>query len=76
MDEKPPKLFDGKKLRALRDKARLTRFALARLTDFAVSQESIVRYERDGVIPSFDAAYRLARALGIGVEGFINGDDR
>lgn len=65
------KVFNGPKLRKLRQDVPLTLEVLAERA--SISAADLSRYERGLVVPSFDVACRLADALGVGVEQLREG---
>jgi transcriptional regulator with XRE-family HTH domain len=62
----------GERLKALREQAGLTQEKLARAAD--VSLMTVSRLERKGLDPNWSTVVALARALGVSVAVFDNGD--
>ncbi len=58
----------GARLRQLRERANLSKYALAQKS--TVSRSFIGEIEAGKKAPSFDVAVKLARALGVGIEEF------
>ena len=59
----------NERLRNQREKAGLTQEALARAADLSLS--SITKLERGGMDPSWSTIQKLARALGVTCEAFM-----
>jgi HTH-type transcriptional regulator, cell division transcriptional repressor len=63
----------GKTLAGLREKAELTQAQLALRA--GLSLDTLRGWEQDRSLPKVDDAYRLAKALGVGLEKLIRPDD-
>jgi transcriptional regulator with XRE-family HTH domain len=63
----------GRTLARLREAAGLTQTQLAQKAGVAI--DSFRRWEQDRHLPRVDLAYRLAEALGVGIEELVIGED-
>lgn len=64
-------IFNGKKLKQIREKKGLTKYALAKNIGL-VNQASIDRYESGGAVPGGKRLGKLARVLGVKVDSFYS----
>ena len=62
----------NERLRALRERAGLSQEKLARLAD--VSTSTVAKLEQSNTPPNWATVLKLAGALGVGVQEFVDGD--
>jgi transcriptional regulator with XRE-family HTH domain len=63
----------GRRLRELREKAGLSRYALAKVS--GVTAQALANLENGSSVPTWPTVLKLARALDVSVEEFDTGED-